>query len=296
MTLAIGVHYPWSPFAELIRTGAPITQAVILVSDSRWTYESPSNSPLYYEDFGTKLFQLGKDCGAVYAGVSSIGEHCIEEPSYKLAKEKQRSFQRSLYLAEATFKKTYKYHKKDGVKGKVLPPLYFIAGVCDSYGKASLIYFSYSNNFKPILLIGVHGIGDNQAYSVFKEAFRQEVELKINDEVKTRLRYPLVNDLTIPVQVSAQEVGMILVAKLENLITTGQYSSIGGKVQSAIITQEGFQRFEVSKTTDITNQGPGWSRVTARPKEMVTLREKDKLPANYQSVADSFTIFPIYEK
>ena len=194
MTLAVAAKYPWSTFHKLINIGAHAPQAVILASESRWTY---NNYNIPYEDIGTKLFRLAKDCGAVYSGDAEAGGDCIDELSKKLSKRKIPSSQRSLFTAETTF----------------LYPLYILVGVCDSSGQASLIYFSSQSNFKPVFLEGVYGVGIREAYASFEERFKKEIESEVDKELKTRYRYPAVRDM--PIQEDAEHVGMLLAAMLE---------------------------------------------------------------------------------
>lgn len=288
MTLAIAAKYPWSNFSELIKMGAPVSQAVIMASDSRWTYD---DYYIPYEDIGTKLFQLGKDCGAVYAGDVKAGEHSIKVLSNKLARRKTSDFQRSLVLAGSTFSRVYQYHQKERrSKGERVYPLYILVGVCNVVGEASLIYFSSESNFKPVFITGVYGVGIREAYASFEEKFMKEIESEVNKELKTRYRYPVVRYM--PIQQDAEHVGILLAAKLEGVIETETFKSkgIGGKVQYGIVTKDGFQMRELSKTTDPTNEGPGWTRITASPEEITTFRKKFNLSANYQNI-NKFGIF-----
>lgn len=288
MTLAVAAKYPWSNFSELIKMGAPVSQAVIMASDSRWTYD---DYYIPYEDIGTKLFQLGKDCGAVYAGDVKAGEHSIKVLSSKLARRKTPDFQRSLVLAKSTFSRVYQYHQKEREsKGERVYPLYILVGICNVVGEASLIYFSSESNFKPVFITGVYGVGIREAYASFEEKFMKEIESEVNKELKTRHRYPVVRYM--PIQQDAEHVGILLAAMLEDVIKTATYKTIGGKMQYGIATKDGFQMWELLIATDPTNEGSGWTRVTASPEEITTFRKRFNLSATYQNI-DKFGIFQI---
>lgn len=282
MTLAVAAKYPWGVFSELIKMGAQVSQAVILASDSRWTY---GNRNIPYEDIGTKVFKLGKDCGAVYAGDAKAGEHSIKELFNKLARRKTPNFQRSLVLAENTFYRVYQYHKKQRDKQKRIYPLYVLVGICDTLGQASLIYFSSKNNFKPVFLTGVYGVGIEEARVEFEKEFKQEIGLMVRTKLDKLLKMPpSVRNLALKIETNAGDIAIPLVAKLEEFITVDKYKGIGGKIQCAMITKDGFQPLDIFKTTDPTNEGKGWTPATAKPEELTTIRKRFNLTINYQNV------------
>ena len=69
MTIIVGAKYPWGILNQLSPPGGKIPQAVILASDGRLS-EKQGDDYLPKLDVGTKVFRLGMDAVAAYAGIS----------------------------------------------------------------------------------------------------------------------------------------------------------------------------------------------------------------------------------
>ena len=88
MTIAVAAKYPWGVLKQLIPQGVSIPEAIILVSDSRFSRKIPTGRDTL-SDSGTKIFQLGNDVACVYAGVCVVAEKCIDELRFELSKQKK---------------------------------------------------------------------------------------------------------------------------------------------------------------------------------------------------------------
>ena len=77
MTLAIGVRYPYGRLGQALANlpKARLPEAVVLMSDSRWTYSEPQRR---FEDVGTKVFTLDNSTAITYSGDVCAGEHCVK--------------------------------------------------------------------------------------------------------------------------------------------------------------------------------------------------------------------------
>ena len=102
MTIAIGAKYPWGDLNRLPPSGSKIPEAVILASDSRFSRKLGSGF-IPSLDIGTKLFQLGGDVVAVYAGISAIVEECLDELRWRLSRQGKSNPTRSKRIAQETF-------------------------------------------------------------------------------------------------------------------------------------------------------------------------------------------------
>ena len=137
MTVAVGAKYPWGDLCRLPPPESNISEAVILASDSRFSRKSGS-SYTTVSDVGTKLFPLGKDFAAVYAGISAIGELCLDELRWKLSKETSPNSLRSRRIAEQTFRAIYRHKLASARLRAEENPLYILLGACTNTGSAEL--------------------------------------------------------------------------------------------------------------------------------------------------------------
>jgi hypothetical protein len=255
MTIAIGAKYPCGRLSVL-QTHLP--QAIIFVTDSRWTYSSPQ---VRFEDIGTKLFYLSNNSAIVYAGDVASAEHCISELKRKL----QNSRLRIINVSE-TFQRVYKHHLKN--RSSLKHPLFFLMGVYLKTGQANLIYFE-SPAFKPVFLKGVQGIGEMVAVDEVKEIAYQHMDELIEGNVKDH----------------AMKLGMWLAGIVhEQAILNPKYSTVAGPIQFAIVDKDGIQASELSWTKDPTGAKDTWHRATARSGELTTFQKRHKLSPNFINI------------
>lgn len=281
MTLAIGIKYPWGQLNRLIEPNKPIPGAIILASDSRWTYlERNSINAVSHDDFGTKLFQLGDDVGAVYAGVSEPGERCMDTLRDKLSQGNTPNSQNSVKLAQQTFEYIWKDYISSKEAGKIdqrYRCLYIVIGVCDKWGRTELYSFKHENDFVAEVMSMPKAIGiESQAHKLLK-AIEDEMSKRVDEELSMKSRHSgaiaaLASLGPIPPTfIEFSDVAFIVGHYLNSIILSGEDDSIGGNIQCAVITNQGFSIFPMSYTTDPTNEGTGWTRVTALPNQLKTL-------------------------
>lgn len=265
MTLAIGAKYPWGELNKLLPPNSDLPEAIILVSDSRISRKLPCGY-VPYLDVGTKLFKLGRDAAAIYAGMSKMGEKCLDELRWKLSRQRIPNSQQSRGLAKRTFQDVYKHYLAIERLKPEDAPLYILIGACDTRGRAELYRFSYAADFNPESITGLKALGWPDTVSRFDNLLKKELQKNVEDELSLRHRYP-----QIPMPIKADHVAILMVALLNNIIESGSDETIGGMVQCAVITSEGISLPEISSTTNGTNKGPGWTRATARPEELRTV-------------------------
>ena len=271
MTLAIGVKYPWGDLNRLPPPGSKVPEAVILASDSRFSRKLPCGY-IPISDSGTKLFKLGRDAGAIYAGVSEVGEKCLDELRWKLTQQEIPNSGQSRKLAQRSFQDVYKHYLATEEVKPDDTPLYIIVGACDTQGRAELYQFDYATNFKPKPITGLKALGWSDTASRFDTLLKNRLQKKIGDELSLRHRYPRIPMATwLPMPITADHVAILMVASLADIVESNSDETIGGMIQCAVITSEGISLREISDTANGTNEGPGWRRVTARPKELITV-------------------------
>jgi hypothetical protein len=290
VTLAVGAKYPWGSLRKLTAIQRNLPQAVLFVTDSRWTKYYPNND-YEFENVGTKLFSLTSDSAIVYSGDVIAAEHCITQLKNELQKIRNKNFTTSLYTSQQTFRKTYSFHKKS--RKTRLFPLFFLIGTCDKTSKANLIYFR-SPKFSPIFIEGMYGIGLREAYKDLETVVNQQVDKAVKEEFDTRSRFPIPQLLpSLPVQTQAEHAGMLIVAAMQGTIFKGtKYETIGSPMQFAMVDKDGVRMPEAAWTTDGTGATDTWHRETARPDEITTYQEKYKLGPAFTS-ANGFKLYSI---
>lgn len=291
MTLSIAAKYPWGSLRKLSVFQHVLPQAIIFVTDSRWTKYYPNNQH-DFEDVGTKFFSLTNDSGCVYSGDVQVGEQCVGVLSKKLKSTRPRSFKASMYTAQQAFQRVFRHHVKQ--RSTRVFPTWFLIGVCDKNGNASLMVFS-SPKFKPIFIEGIYGIGVREAYKDFEKTLNEEIERVVDEEFNTRAKYPAIQSLQVPVQNNAEKVGMMTAAIMQtHIISIQKHETIGGPVQYAIITKGGISAPGISCTKDGTGATDTWHKVTPLPGEITVYQDKYKLGPDFINPS-SFGLYCISE-
>lgn len=277
MTLAIGVRYPWGELNRLLRRDSTIPGAIILASDSRWTQMDASGNRLEPKDIGTKLFRLGSNVGAVYAGVSEVGERCLGELRQKLSRQSISSFQNSRELAKQTFQQLWKSYLDSEAAQQISPEyrcLHILVGACDKSGRAELYRFRYEADFEAETLTGPTAIGCDEPAKRLVHALEDKMREQVDDELSLRSRAcRALADLgrVPPTFIRFSHVALVVGFCLNNIIQCAEDEAIGGDIQCAIMAADGFSLFPMAYTTDPRNEGPGWTKVTARPDQLETV-------------------------
>lgn len=271
MTIAIGAKYPWGELNRLPPPDSKISEAIVLASDSRFSRKL-SHSYVPTSDSGTKLFQLGNDAVAVYAGNSNAVEHCLDELRWRLSRQNRPNSNTSKRIAQETFQDVYRHQIALMRLNPDEAPLYIIIGACNKKGKAELYRFRYNTGFIPEAINGLEAIGFEETVSVFKGLLENELHKQVEDELSLRYRYPQIPMASmVPMPIKDGHVAILITGILNKIIESDSDTTIGGMVQCALINTEGVSFPTISYTTDPTNEGPGWTRATASPNELTTV-------------------------
>ena len=271
MTIAVGAKYPWGSLNRLLPPGFKIPEAVILASDGRLSKKQGSDyTPKL--DIGTKVFQLGRDAVAVYAGISVIGEKCIDELRWRLSKQYSPNSVNSRKIAQEVFQTVYKHNLASMQVNLDDAPLYILIGACNKRGQAELYKASYASHFRLEPVSGLNAIAWPDTKNSFDNFLSDELSKQVENELSLRQRFPKIPIASwVPMPIKAEQVAILIVAILSRIIETGMDKTIGGMVQCAIVTNEGVTFPEISYTTNGTNQGRGWTRATANQEELKSI-------------------------
>lgn len=254
----------------MLKQGDITAEAIVLASDSRWTYPDGC-----YKDYGTKLFQLGGDAGAVYAGKSALGELCLTGLRNRLKAQQVPHSSYFQKIAQQTFQEVYKQVSKGICQSERV--LYMLLGVCESSGKAELYRFRFDTDFEPEQLAGIQAIGCREPGKIFGKLLEHELNRRVREELSSRRRHQkdlaYLNKLglKIPIPITPYDIAMTAGYSLNAIIESNVSNLVGGKLQCAVITKEdGFQPLSLAYTTDPTNEGPGFTRATVQQSKLET--------------------------
>lgn len=271
MTIGIGAKYPWGSLNRLPPPGSKTPEAVILASDGRLSEKRGSDYTSKL-DVGTKVFKLGRDAAAVYAGVSKVGEECIAELRWRLSRRHTPNSADSKRTAQKVFQTVYKHNLALMQLRPDDAPLYILIGACNKHGQAELYKASYATDFRLEPIMGLNALAWQDTKNSFYNLLNDELNKQVENELSLRRRYPQVPMASwVPMPIKAEQVAILIAAILSKIIEVGTDKTIGGMVQCAIVTSEGVSFPEISYTTDPTNQGLGWTRATAKQDELVTV-------------------------
>lgn len=265
MTIAVAALWPWTAkqvvdlwdWQQLtgVRSNhfPPRPSAVILLSDSRWTYIDPSSPHqriIGYEDIGTKLFNLATDAGAVYAGLVDAGEECLEKLASRFSK---RRVERPVTtMAQNLFRATYASRTTNY-------PLRILLGACTPDSIAELWSFESANNFSPSRLSGIQILApSSNVEGTFLDGLA-EVLIEVSPQ---------------PYDLTPRKAALWLATALQYYIIERNIDiTIGGKIQCAIIDKSGFHVATIAridkpvnpKILEMYSPRPGELKISRHP-------------------------------
>lgn len=271
MTVAIAAKYPWGVLKELIPQGVVVPEAIILISDSRFSREIPTGYDKY-SDSGTKLFQLGNNVACVYAGVCELGEKCVDELRFKLSRQKKRNSANSRKMAQDTLNSVYRHQVARLGLNPNESPLHLLVGACNRRGMAELYRFSYNENFKPVWIEGYDVLGWPETAARFRDLLSSKLKEDVESQLSLRKKHPEIPIAQLsPMPIPDGKVALIMTAILSNVVEEGSDATVGGKIQAAMVTMNGVSYHGASYSKNPINPNPEWTRATADYANLVTI-------------------------
>lgn len=271
MTIAVAAKYPWGVLKELIPQGIVIPEAIILISDSRFSRKIPTGYDKS-SDSGTKLFQLGNDVACVYAGVCELGEKCVAKLRLNLSRQRNPNSKDSRKIAQDTLNNVYRRELARLSLNPNESPLYLLVGVCNRQGMAELYRFSYSENFEPVWIEGYDILGWPETRARFRDLLSIELKKDVESELSLRKKHPEIPIAQLsPMPIPDGKVASIMTAILSSVVEEGSDATVGGQIQSAMVTMKGVSYHNASYSRNPFNTHPEWTRVTADYANLVTI-------------------------
>ncbi len=242
-----------------------------MISDSRFSRKIPTGYQKH-SDSGTKLFQLGNEVACVYAGDCEIGEKCVNELRFKLSRQRHPNSTDSLKLTQDTLNSVY---NREVAKRGLNPnesPLYSLIGVCNKQGMAELYRFSYSENFQPVSIEGYDILGWPETAARFGDMLSSKLKEDVENELSLRKKHPQIPIAQLcPMPIKDGNVALIMTAILSNVVEEGSDPTVGGKIQSAMVTMEGVSYQNASYSRNPINASPEWTRATPDYANLTTI-------------------------
>jgi hypothetical protein len=271
MTVAVAAKYPWGVLKELIPQGLVIPEAIILISDSRFSRKIPTGYDKLL-DSGTKIFQLGNNVACVYAGVCELGEKCVDKLRFNLSRQGNPHSTDSRKIAQDTLNSVYRQEVARLGLNPSESPLYLLVGACNKQGMAELYRFSYSENFKPVWIHGCDILGWPETAARFRDLLSSKLKEDVESALSLRKKHPEIPIAQLcPMPIQDGNVALIMTALLGNVVEEGSDATIGGKIQAAMVTMEGVSYHGASYSRNPINPNPEWTRITADYANLVTV-------------------------
>jgi hypothetical protein len=170
MTLLVGAPFPWRALLEypVFRAVAELglQRGAILAADSRWTRRSGA-----VDDNAVKLFGVGTNGLAGYAGNAAAGEDAIKELSVDLPGRTVATYEEMSHFVTLALQRVWARHSVLG------GGLHILLGASDRHGGCWLGNFSHEDDFEG------HSVNDIQLLG--PEAAKEHF-MGVLDELTTR--------------------------------------------------------------------------------------------------------------
>ena len=237
MTLAVAACFPWGrlkSFRDRLPPGQVLEQGVILATDSRFSF-GPAAPP---DDYGRKLYPLTASTGLVYAGDVTLAQRGVAAIVRYIRRRRTRSrvdpaldVGRILKALRNTESERVRLRRRPGSTADI-DPLFFLLGTCDRNANAYITRYSYGSDFSPLTLLGVEALGFPEDIAVFKKTL---LDLEAERWQKGELPVD-----PVPWQFD------VLSAVRSAMSSPRRTRSIGGRIQSLVITKNGTREMNIS--------------------------------------------------
>lgn len=231
MTLAVAVRFPFGRLAVLNRELVlGMDEAVILATDSRISAAGRGD---VLTDRGRKLFRIANDAALVYSGDTLAAQASVRDVVRYFQRRRPGASRDATPEVSRIIREAYQRERRERDAGRRrtnVGPLSIIVGVCNpANGKASVIFMGSGTSFEPF---GVSG-WNLAAGGVKGEAANFEEKLHaLDDDQWARPEPP---------PFTALHWQLIVVAALTLVLEREDKSSVvGGPIQTALLTRDGF--------------------------------------------------------
>lgn len=182
MTLAVAALFPWQTLREYLESLTRLIcfqEGVILVSDSRWTYQD------HHEDMGQKLWPLSPFAVAAYAGDVPAAEESLHQLRETCLRNGITRASEMAQVSSIIFRRVYNSRFGPSEERK---PVYYLIGLFNRVEGASVIRISSKTRFHPLFAAGISIIGRKGAEREFQLRLKRAVERElVPDRAKSLL-------------------------------------------------------------------------------------------------------------
>jgi len=229
MTIAVAALFPWGRLKD---ARLPLEQAVILASDSRFTLSGGR-----VDDNGRKIYPLGRDTVAVYAGDVLAAQRGLSDIQELLRRRPKRMRTDAARSAGLLLRDAYRRERASAQRHERMKvgPLHVLVGVCHPDGQAEIVRFS-SPKFAPLYVLGVDAVGGAEDVANFRW-WLEEMQRQRWDESQDGMKLdPKPEDWRRDVVLGVRG----------SLESSDRSQTIGGPIQSVIVTRSGWSEPGIS--------------------------------------------------
>ena len=262
MTISLALRFPWG-FVTRMEAAAPemFESGIVLAADSRFSAGAPL-APA--NDRGGKLWHLSDSAGAVFSSnCVELAERGLSVAKRRLAKHDELSFEVIAECARDGFRTAYgAVPHAEWRSNKYLTDC--LVGVATPHGDECVIRVSSANEFTPLYSKSGGVVGDHQAVALFDQYMNELIPARWEPGLK----------LADPLPINRTDWWMCAVIVLDRIIEEGAVGTVGGKVQVATVSRNGWWQHESAggKRPDL---GPNAEWVTASLDELRTSSGRD---------------------
>ena len=210
MTLLVGAMFPWRHLLDSPIFGAlkqlHLAGGAILAADSRWTYPDGRT-----EDGAVKMFKLGTNAIAAYAGSGTAGEDAIIGLSTRL--KASRTLRDFTSQTQAIIASAWGHHPESHEDG-----LEILLAYSYPSGLAWLGHFSSTDDFAPHEVDDMTVVGPQRARVHFQQGLRAAVAQNL-EPAKSRAT-----------SLSIDSWAVLIVAAINDACELRAHKTVGGKV------------------------------------------------------------------
>lgn len=229
MTLAIAALFPWQRLQDYLSSLTHLVsfqEGVILLSDSRWTYENDLK-----EDMGQKIWPLSPSAIAVYAGDVLTAEESLAQLSQACLRNGIVRGADVALISSIIFRRVYnpRFPNPDDRR-----PVYYLIGLFHQTEGAAVIRTSSNSGFQPLFTRGICTIGRTGAGREFEQRSKEAVDRALGPDQSKSLQ---------PEGWAPILAGVLNVDVIEAEVDP----TVGGPVQIAVLDRQGARPLQMYK-------------------------------------------------
>jgi hypothetical protein len=226
----------------------PDQSAVVLATDSRFSIVGGDGKKQRHDDQGRKLYVLGPDAALVFTGDVGAGQRVVSDLLDYKRRRRNPPLGDPARAASLLIRQAFERRKGTAARQMAQRRLDVLIGERNPVGIARIAKYSDVDGFRCRFSYTVEAVGSRAACT----AFRNELQALLTERfLGGRWSLDPVSDQ------------VFLVAALRNAIRApGAGDSVGGLVQTVLITKEGVNQLTFSSTSGDPMDPSSWETAT----------------------------------